>query len=62
MTQHCLARAERLAPDPADAPYLALALHLNLPLWSNDSALKKQNATPVYTTQEMVGFLGGQSQ
>lgn len=57
--QRCLGRAERLAPDPADAPYLALALHLNLPLWSNDSALKKQASVPVYTTQEMVEFLRG---
>jgi predicted nucleic acid-binding protein len=57
-----LTDAERLAPDPADAPYLALALHLGVPLWSNDSALKQQDAVPVYTTHELIEVLRRQSQ
>ena len=52
-----LAKAARLAPHIEDAPYLALALHFHLPLWSNDLALKEQRAIPVYTTQELLKFL-----
>jgi len=47
----------RLAPHPEDAPYLALALHLTLPLWSNDLALKTQQKVPVYTTEELLAIL-----
>jgi predicted nucleic acid-binding protein len=50
--QHKLHEAKRLAPHAEDASYLALALHLHLPLWSNDSALKNQRIVPVHTTQE----------
>ena len=52
-----LSEAENLAPDPADAPYLAVALHLNLPLWSNDALLKKQRRVPVYSTEELLELL-----
>ena len=47
-----LPEAKKIAPDPADAPYLAL--HLNLPLWSNDALLKEQHRVVVYTTQEVL--------
>ena len=40
-----------------DAPYLALALALNIPIWSNDSAFKKQSLAKVYTTSELVKIL-----
>ena len=56
--RHHLPKAQPLAPHPEDAPYLALALHLNLPLWSNDSALKNQKAVPVYSTEELLALLG----
>lgn len=55
--QRQLAEAQRLAPHPEDAPYLALAMHLHIPLWSNDSALRKQRAISVYTTQELLDVL-----
>lgn len=55
--QHRLAEAERVAPDLMDAPYLAVALHLNVPLWSNDSALKQQTAVLIYTTLELIDLL-----
>lgn len=55
--QHSLAAARRLAPHPQDAPYLALAIQLNLPIWSNDAALKNQTAAPVYTTQDLLALL-----
>lgn len=52
-----LSEAKQLAVDPADAPYLALALHLRLPLWSNDAALKDQRIVVIYTTQELLDLL-----
>lgn len=55
--QRHLARAQQLAPHPEDAPYLALALHLNLPLWSNDAALARQHAVRVYSTTDLLALL-----
>ncbi len=49
--------ASRLAPDPGDVPYLAIAMHLHIPLWSNDAVLKDQRAVPVYTTEELLELL-----
>jgi predicted nucleic acid-binding protein len=40
-----------------DAPYLALSLALNIPIWSNDSAFKKQSLAKVYTTLELIKVL-----
>jgi len=37
-----------------DWPFIALALKENVPLWSNDSALKKQNLVKVITTPELI--------
>ena len=55
--QHHLSKASALAPHPEDAPYLALALHLHLPLWSNDSGLKNQKTVMVYSTEELFTLL-----
>lgn len=55
--QRHLSRAHQLAPHPEDAPYLALALHLNIPIWSNDSGLKNQKVVPVHSTEELLAFL-----
>ena len=50
-----LPEAQRLAPHVEDAPYLALALHLRLPVWSNDADLKTcQQVVEVYTTEEVL--------
>lgn len=46
-------KAEEISPID-DAPYIALALALKIPLWSNDAVLKKQNAVIVYTTSELI--------
>ena len=43
--------------DPADAPFLALAMALDCPVWSNDRDLKKQRVVKVYTTQEILELL-----
>ncbi len=46
--------AAQISPDPKDISYLAVALYLNCPIWSNDSALReKQNIVRVYTTHEL---------
>jgi predicted nucleic acid-binding protein len=57
--QNALADALRFTPDQTDAPYLALALHLNVPLWSNDSALHAQRFVRIVTTQELIALLRG---
>ncbi len=49
--------AVTLAPHEEDAPYLALALSLNLPIWSNDRGLKIQKRIRVYSTPELLVLL-----
>ena len=53
----CMKEALSLAPHAEDAPYLALALSLNLPIWSNDKGLKYQNKVIVYSTSELIKLL-----
>jgi predicted nucleic acid-binding protein len=45
--------AERQSPDIKDAEYLALALKLNCPLWSDDKALRRQGKVRVMNTEEL---------
>ncbi len=52
-----LNRAIKITYDPDDADYLALALKLNCPIWSEDSDFKKQYKIKVYTTKELLGTL-----
>ena len=52
-----LPEAKICTPDPADAPYVALALHLKIPIWSHDALLKEQDRVVVYTTQEVLDRL-----
>jgi predicted nucleic acid-binding protein len=51
--QDSLELARRISPDPDDVPYLALALKLRIPIWSNDKKLKEQNEVRVYSTHEL---------
>ncbi|MFH0884213.1 MAG: PIN domain-containing protein [Candidatus Micrarchaeota archaeon] len=44
----------KFSPDKKDWPFLALAKHLDAALWSNDSALKKQNVVKILTTAELL--------
>ena len=46
--------SRQLATHPEDAPYFALALHLRVPLWSNDVGMKKQKRVVVITTADLV--------
>ncbi len=43
--------------DPGDVQFLALAMALNCPIWSNDKDLKKQKVVKVYTTQKIPELL-----
>lgn len=43
-----------LCPDPDDADFMALALKMKLPLWSNDKHLKKQKALNVVSTSDLL--------
>lgn len=46
--------AKHISPDVKDVPYVAAALKLKIPIWSNDAALKqKQDAVKVYSTEEI---------
>lgn len=56
-----LAEALPLAAHPEDAPYLALAMYLCLPLWSNDTGFKKQNVVTVYATHELLKIVNNDS-
>ncbi len=47
--------AIEITPDEKDAPYLALALRLDIPVWSNDRALKeKQDVVRVFSTHDLL--------
>jgi predicted nucleic acid-binding protein len=50
--------AADVTPDPKDTEYIALALKLKCSVWSNDKALKKQNAANIYSTTELIDGLG----
>jgi len=55
-----LNRAASLISDPDDEQYLALALRLNCPIWSNDSHFQEElikNAVKVFTTEEIKELL-----
>jgi len=40
--------------DITDSPFLALALALNCPIWSNDGHFKQQDRVEVHTTKELM--------
>lgn len=40
--------------DAKDTPFLALALALHCPLWSDDTHFTQQETSKVYTTKEIV--------
>lgn len=49
--------AHKIAPHKEDAPYLALALALNLSVWSNDKGIQAQSKVKVYSTTRLIAFL-----
>lgn len=46
-----------LVKDLDDAPFLALALHLKIPVWSNDNHFKQQEKVIVYNTAELIDLM-----
>lgn len=42
------------SPDPNDIDFFALALKLKLPIWSNDTTLKNQEAVPIFSTYDIL--------
>ena len=57
--KYFLPKALSLIPKyPSDIDFLALALKLRLPIWSNDSHLKQQSKVKVYTTSELLKEIG----
>jgi len=43
--------------DEKDTPFLALAMQLNCPIWSNDKHFKEQQVAEVYTTSEIIDLI-----
>jgi len=43
--------------DMDDALFIALAMSLNCPIWSNDAHFKMQNVIKAYTTKELLDYL-----
>jgi len=55
--QKAYSAALKIAQHPEDAPYLALALSMGIPLWSNDKGMKEQNRVRVFATHEVLNKL-----
>ena len=55
----CYEESKDFLPDNAkdDAPFVGLALYLEVPLWSNDKALKRQGKVKVFSTSELMKLL-----
>ena len=43
--------------DIDDSFFVALAMSLNCPIWSNETHMKKQSVVKVYTTNEIMDYL-----
>lgn len=52
--QELLKHFEKLCPDSQNIDFLALASKLKLPLWSNDTALKRQKEVDVLSTSDLL--------
>ncbi len=52
-----LKKANSFTPDKEDVDFFALSLHMNCPLWSNDSQLKNQNRIKILTTTEIIEII-----
>ena len=44
----------RMSLEFKDVDFLSLAMKLKLPLWSNESSLKKQNKVAVFSTSDLL--------
>lgn len=56
-----LSEAKTLVADPEDTPFIAVGLHLQIPVWSNDAPLREQTLVRIYTTEDVLSALQGRS-
>ena len=53
--QPYIEKAKLITPDIGDVPYFAIALKLQIPIWSNDKDLKeKQSEIIIYSTADLM--------
>ena len=57
--QECKEEALKLVTHSEDSLFIALAIHLQIPLWSNDEDLKLQKIVKIYSTKELLGIIEG---
>ena len=50
-------KALEIVKHEEDAPFLALSLAKNIPMWSNDKELKEQSLVRVFSTEELIEYL-----
>jgi|SRR3989344_1269609 len=53
-----VSKASRLISHKSDSPFLALALEMNISIWSNDVHFKEQKLVKVFTTEELIKEFG----
>lgn len=49
--------ALKIAPHSEDAPYLALALSMEIPVWSNDKGMQEQDRVKILMTHDVLNKL-----
>jgi len=52
-----LEKASEMIEDKKEVPFIATALALNCPIWSDDKHFKKQKEIKVFTTKEILDVL-----
>jgi predicted nucleic acid-binding protein len=55
--RNMLKKAIEISPDLNDIDFFALALKLNLPIWSNDKSLKNQKDVKILNTDEILKII-----
>jgi predicted nucleic acid-binding protein len=60
-TKHLTKEAISISLDLDDSPFFEVALHLDIPIWSNDKRLKEQNRVKVLSTEEVAGLFVNRS-
>lgn len=50
-------KCKNIIKDEKDIEYLALAMKLKMPLWTNDKLLKNQNLVKAITTADLIELL-----
>lgn len=53
---NCLSEAKKLITDADDVPFLALALAMKIPIWTDDKHFRQQKRVEVYTTNDLIAL------